>query len=197
MTFGELRRMVAADQHRYAGGRGARDFLRQWLGESGFRFSVMLRLCAFFRGQWWSRWGIYHCCRFWHRRQQVRYGAYINFESRIGAGLYLGHLCCIVVNTGTVIGRNCTLGHRVTLGSTHGRSKRPGCPVIGDDVYIGVGATVVGGIQVGDGAVIGPNSVVVKDVPPKAVVSGIPAEVLSLKGSEGYVSHRFEWEGDE
>jgi serine O-acetyltransferase len=189
MSFSELRLTLAADQFRYCGGSGWRDFLKQWVGESGFRFTVILRLCAFFRSQSWSRWGIYHCFRFWHRRQQVCYGTYLNFESQIGPGLYLGHLCCIVVNSATVIGRNCTLGHRVTLGSTNRRSRRPGCPELGDNVYIGVGSTVVGGIKVGDNSVVGPNSVVVKDVPSLAVVSGIPAVVISMKGSEGYVSY--------
>ena len=190
MTFQELRSCIAADQFRYDGGSGARDFWRQWFRERGFRFTVVMRLCAFFRSQPWSRWGIYHLFRCWHRRQQVKYGTYVSFESEIGAGLYLGHLVCIVVNTQTVIGRNCTLGHEVTLGQTNARSRRPGCPVIGDNVYIGCGAKVIGGISIGDDSAIGPNSVVIKDVPPLAVVSGIPAQVISMKGSAGYVSNR-------
>lgn len=188
MTFEELRRCITADQFRYDGGAGG--FWRQWFGESGFRFTVVMRLCTFFRSQWWSRWVIYHLFRFWHRRQQVKYGAYISFESNIGPGLYLGHLCCIVVNTRTVIGRNCTLGHGVTLGQTNARSRQPGCPVIGDNAYIGCGAAIIGGITIGSDAAVGPNSVVVKDVPPMAVVSGIPAQVISMKGSDGYVANK-------
>lgn len=190
MTFQELRACIAADQFRYDGGAGARDFWRQWFRESGFRFTVVMRLCTFLRAQAWSRWVIFHLVRCWHRRQQVRYGTYINYESKIGPGLYLGHLVSIVVNTQTVIGSNCTLGHGVTLGQTNARSKHPGCPVIGDNVYLGCGAKVIGGIKVGDGAAIGPNSVVIKDVPPMGVVSGIPATVISMKGSDGYVSNR-------
>ncbi len=118
------------------------------------------------------------------------YGTYISYESNIGPGLYLGHLVCIVVNTQTVIGRNCTLGHGVTLGMTNARSKRPGCPVVGDNVYLGCGAKIIGGIRLGNNAAVGPNSVVVRDLPPMAVVSGIPAEVISMKGSDGYVSNQ-------
>jgi len=188
MTFQELRSFISADQFRYDGAKGS--FLSLWLRESGFRFTVVMRLCAFFRSQRWSRWGIYHLFRCWHRRQQVKYTTYISFESSIGPGLYLGHLLCIVVNTQTVIGRNCTLGHGVTLGQTHARSKHPGCPIIGDNVYLGCGAKIIGGIKVGDNAAVGPNSVVIKDVPDMGVVSGIPAQVISMKGSEGYVSNQ-------
>ncbi len=188
MTFRELRSHIRADQFRYDGAAGG--FSRHWFGESGFRFTVVMRMCAFFRSQWWSRWGIYHLFRCWHRMQQVKYGAYISFESQIGPGLYLGHLVCIVANTKTVIGRDCTLSHGVTLGQTNARSKQPGCPVIGDRVYIGPGACVIGGITIGDDAAIGPNSVVVKDVPPMAVVSGIPATIISMKGSDGYVAFK-------
>lgn len=190
MTFQELRHTIAADQFRYDGGSGARDFWRQWCREGGFRFTVVMRLCTFLRAQWWSRWVIFHLVRCWHRRQQVRYGIYVNYESKIGPGLYIGHPLCIVVNTKTVIGRNCTLGHGVTLGQTHARSKTPGCPVIGDHVYLGCSATIIGGIHIGDNAVVGPNSVVTKDVPPMGVVSGIPAQLISMKGSDGYVSNQ-------
>ncbi len=190
MTSRELLACIAADQYRYDAGSGFADFMRQWFRERGFRFTVVMRLTAFFRAQAWSRWGIYHLFLLWHRRQQVKYSTEIDFASRIGHGLYLGHLLCIVVNTRSVIGRNCTLGHGVTLGMTNARSKHPGCPVIGDNVYLGCGAKILGGITIGDDAAVGPNSVVVKDVPPMAVVSGIPAEVISMKGSDGYVSNR-------
>lgn len=196
MSLQELRRCIAADQYRYAGGSGAADFWRQWWRESGFRFTVIMRLTAFFRSQPWSRWGIYHCFRFWHRRQQVKYGTYIDFASRIGPGLYLGHLCCIVVNSKTVIGSNCTLSHGVTLGQTNARSKHPGCPVVGDRVYLGCGSKILGGICIGDDAAVAPNAVVVKDVEPMAVVSGIPATVISMKGSDGYVALKASFEDE-
>ncbi len=79
--------------------------------------------------------------------------------------------------------------HGVTLGQTHERSKHPGVPVIGDRVYIGCGAKILGGIKIGNDAVVAPNAVVVSDVPAGAVVEGIPACVLSIGGSDGYVSN--------
>lgn len=189
MTFQELKKLIAADQERYEANRGFKDFIKQWFKESGFRFTVVMRLCAYLRSQRWSRYGLYHLCLWKHRRMQVKYAAYIDFASQIGGGLYLGHLCFVVANTRCVIGSNCTLSHGVTIGKTHDRSKRPGIPVIGDRVYLGCGAKILGGIKIGDDAVIAPNAVVIADVPEKAVVGGIPARVLSMEGSAGYVSN--------
>jgi serine O-acetyltransferase len=188
MTFNELRSVIAADQFRYEGGVGWKNFFQEWFRESGFRFTVVMRCCTFLRAQWWSRWGIYHLFRCWHRLQQVKYSTYISFESKIGPGLYLGHLCCIVMNTRAEIGRDCTLSHGVTIGQTNSRSKNPGCPIIGDRVYLGCGAAILGAITVGNDSVIAPNSVVIHDVPPRTVVSGIPARTISEKGSSGYVA---------
>jgi serine acetyltransferase len=82
----------------------------------------------------------------------------------------------IIVNEFSTIGENCKIFHQVTIGEKNGKA-----PTIGDNVTIYPGAKIVGGITVGNNAVIGPNSVVVKDVPDNAVVSGIPAVVIKIK----------------
>jgi len=189
MTFKELRYVIAADQYRYEARTGWRDFLRQWSREGGFRFSVVMRLCAFLRAQPLTRYGAYHLCLWIHRRMQIRYGVYLDFSTKLGPGLYLGHPLGIVVNTRSVIGADCTMSHGVTLGQTHERSKKPGVPVIGDRVYLGCGAKILGGIKIGNDTVVAPNAVVVSDVPAGSVVGGIPARVLSMGGSDGYVSN--------
>jgi serine O-acetyltransferase len=189
MTLREMRTLIAADQYRYSAGHGARDFLRQWFREPGFRYTTVMRLTGFLRSQPLTRWGCYHIALLWHRRLQVRHGCYLDFSTKVGPGLYLGHLLCIVVNSRSVIGKNCTLSHGVTLGQTNARSKQPGCPVIGDSVYLGCGSAIIGGITIGDHAAVGPNSVVVSDLPAMAVASGIPAQIISTKGSAGYVSN--------
>jgi serine O-acetyltransferase len=58
---------------------------------------------------------------------------------------------------------------------------RPGCPTIGDDVYIGAGAKVLGRIRVGNNATIGANSLVIRDVPDWAVVVGVPASIVKYR----------------
>lgn len=189
MSFEELKTLIAADQYRFEGKRGLKNFASLWLRESGFRFTVVMRTCAFLRSQKFSRYGLYHLFLFWHRRQQVKYSTYIDFSTKIGGGLYVGHPCAVIVNVHSVIGRDCTLSQSVTLGNTNRRSKYPGCPTIGDRVYLGPGAVIVGGVTIGDDCVVGPNSVVAKSFPSGSVISGLPAQLLSSRGSEGYVTH--------
>jgi serine O-acetyltransferase len=103
----------------------------------------------------------------------------------IGPGLYVPHTGTIVVGSGSVLGADCTLCHGVTIGHRGGgrEAGRAGNPVFGDRVYIGPGSAIVGPVAVGDDAVIGVGAVVVKSVPPRAVVAGNPARVLSTAGS--------------
>jgi serine O-acetyltransferase len=94
--------------------------------------------------------------------------------ARIGPGLCLIHPRNILIPWGSVIGDNFLVFHEVTLGT----GPRPGIPTIGNDVDVYVGARVLGGITVGDGSMIGANSVVTRDVPPRSVVVQGPARVL-------------------
>ena len=87
----------------------------------------------------------------------------------IGGGLYIQHGFSTMIAAKS-IGENCWINQQVTVGYT-GR----GCPVIGNDVMITCGAKVLGDITVSDGAIIGANAVVVKDVEPGAVMGGVPA----------------------
>jgi serine O-acetyltransferase len=81
----------------------------------------------------------------------------------------------IVIHRRVVIGENCVIGQSVTIG---GRSGHYEVPVLGDNVIVGVGAKILGPIRVGDNAVIGANAVVIHDVPPHAVVAGVPARII-------------------
>lgn len=91
------------------------------------------------------------------------------------------------MNSNVVIGKNCNISHLVTLGVSN-RGTRKGVPTIGDNVYIGPGAKIIGNIIVGNHAAIGANCVVTKDVPDNAVVVGVPGKVISLDGSVGYIN---------
>lgn len=88
----------------------------------------------------------------------------------------------VVVGERTVIGRGTRVLQQVTFGQGH-RSTRE-MPTVGEDVYIYAGAKLVGGITVGDHAAIAANAVVTRDVPPGAVVGGIPARIIGW--NEGY-----------
>ncbi len=109
----------------------------------------------------------------------VIYGIEIERNVELGVGVNFAH------TVGIVIGGTSKVGARVKfMGSnTVGTAKDDGCPVIEDDVVVGCGARVLGPIRVGRGAVIGANAVVLHDVPPGAVVTGIPASVHLGPGS--------------
>ena len=94
----------------------------------------------------------------------------------IGGGLFIQHGFATMISARS-IGENCWINQQVTIGYTG-----KGCPVIGDNVMITCGSKVLGKIHVGDGAVIGANAVVVKDVEPNAVMGGVPAKVIGRRG---------------
>lgn len=93
----------------------------------------------------------------------------------IGKGTIVKHNGLGVVFHGkAIIGENVTIFQNVTIGGRNGR----GAPIIKDNVYIGCGACVLGNVIVGEGAVIGANSLVIKDVPDGAIVGGVPARII-------------------
>ncbi len=97
---------------------------------------------------------------------------FINCEE-IGPGLMLMHGFATII-TAQRIGRDCQVAQQVTIGY----DDRGAPPIIGDRVRIGANAVVIGPITLGDDAVVGAGAVVVDDVPPGAVVGGVPARIL-------------------
>jgi serine O-acetyltransferase len=93
--------------------------------------------------------------------------------AEFGPGFVLGHSTGVVINGAVRGGRNIVLEHQVTIGAEAGQN-----PTLGNDVYVGAGAKVVGAVTVGNGARIGANAVVVKDVEPNTTVAGIPARCV-------------------
>ncbi len=113
----------------------------------------------------------------------LRLKAYVEINTlAIGPGLRIYHGDGIVIASGAVIGRGMTLEHQVTIGNRIGHEGELGCPTIGDDVFIGVGAKVLGAIRIGNNVRIGANSVVIHDVPDNATVVGIPGKVVRIAG---------------
>lgn len=106
----------------------------------------------------------------------------ISSSTKIGPGLYIGHPYCITINANTVIGKNCNIHKGVTIGQEN-RGKRNGTPVIGDSVWIGINATIVGNVTIGDDVLIAPNSYVNCDIPSHSVVIGNPCFVKPVKNA--------------
>ena len=101
-------------------------------------------------------------------------GIEIHPGAKIGRRLFIDHGMGVVIGETAVIGDDCTLYHGVTLGGTSWR-KGKRHPTLGRGVVVGAGAKVLGPVEVGDGARVGSNSVVLKDVPAGATVVGIPS----------------------
>lgn len=110
-------------------------------------------------------------------------GIEIHPAARIGRRVFIDHGMGVVIGETAVIGDDCTLYHGVTLGGTSwNKGKRH--PTLGQGVVVGAGAKILGPIMVGDGAKIGSNAVVVKDVPAGATMVGIPARILDSSQAE-------------
>jgi len=101
----------------------------------------------------------------------------INPAARIGIGIMLDHGTGIVIGETAVVGDNCSILQNVTLGGT-GKETGDRHPKIGSNVLLSVGAKVLGNIRVGDCSVVGAGSVVLKEVPPRTTVAGVPAKEI-------------------
>jgi serine O-acetyltransferase len=103
--------------------------------------------------------------------------AVIGRDAEIGPGLVMVHSLCIVINREVRAGKNLVLEHGVTIGAEKGRS-----PVLGDNVFVGAGAKILGGVRIGSDVKIGANAVVTRDLPDGATAVGIPARVVKIYG---------------
>ncbi len=103
------------------------------------------------------------------------YGIEIDAAAEIGPGLYVAHRGGIFIGPAR-IGRDCNVAHNVTIGMRSDGTA--GLPTIGDRVWIGTGSVLFGPVTVGDGATIGPLTVVARSVPPRAMAMGNPMRVV-------------------
>lgn len=184
-----LRMLWRADLYRHlGGGSGWRAAARAYRMVPGFRFMVWLRLAAATErsGLLWKP--VYVAARIMHKHYVYKFGISIPHDTQIGPGFFIGHFGGIVINRAARIGRNCNISQGVTIGQLN-RGERKGVPVLGDNIYIGPGAVVVGAINIASGCAIGANAVVTRDLGDNSVAVGIPARVISTQGSEGYVEH--------
>ena len=122
---------------------------------------------------------IHNYYRFMLNRMRNKLGVELPLSVKVGGGMQLIHPRNITFNGKVVAGKNLTMLKGSTIGNTHG--VKGGCPIIGDNVYIGLNATVVGNIHIGNDVLICANSFVNFDVPDHSLVIGCPG-VIHHKG---------------
>lgn len=128
---------------------------------------------AEFRSLFWFRCGRYSKLVSWMFPNPA---SLLSFDCRsedVGGGMFIQHGYCTDISVRS-IGRNCWINQRVTLGY-----QGQYCPVVGNNVHIGVGAIIIGNVTIGDNVNIGAGAVVVKDVPDNTTVVGQPARYIS------------------
>ena len=108
-------------------------------------------------------------------------GIEIHPGAKIGERVFFDHAMGVVVGETAEIGDGCTIYQGVTLGGTSLYKGAKRHPTLGKDVVVSAGAKVLGGFEVGDGAKIGSNAVVIKPVPAGATAVGIPARIIPSK----------------
>lgn len=115
------------------------------------------------------------------RRILRTYGIELDYSTKLGRRVVIDHQSGIVINGYCEIGDDCRLRQNVTMGVR--RADDLSCPKLGTNVDVGAGAVLLGGITVGDNAVIGANAVVVTDVPPGCYALGVPAVIKQPKNA--------------
>jgi len=115
------------------------------------------------------------------------FNSFVPYTAKIGKGTVFGYGGMgVVLHKNSVIGEKCLVGQQVTVGSNVAyftKELMTDVPVIGNNVYIGAGAKILGNIKIGNNSVIGANAVVIKDVPENGIVAGVPAKLIRIKES--------------
>jgi serine O-acetyltransferase len=123
--------------------------------------------------QWARRWRLVPLEMLFNKINTVCCSCIIGRGAEFGPGFVLVHSQGVVINGTVRGGRDVKIEHQVTIGAERRRS-----PLVGDDVFVGAGAKILGEVTIGDGARVGANAVVVADVPAHTTVVGIPARVV-------------------
>ena len=187
MTYKEYRFLIYSDLYRITGRATIALLLKHIFFGETFPYNFWLRTCSYTKHKGMLRYVIYPVATFLLTHLRYKLGISIYPGTKIGSGFYIGHFGGIVVHPSSEIGKNCNISQGVTLGQAN-RGKNKGHPILGDNVYIGPGAKIVGAVRIGNNVAIGANCVVTKDIPDNSVVVGVPGKVISQEGSEGYIN---------
>lgn len=134
-------------------------------------------LQAYRVAHWLWRQGREALALFFQNRISSEFGVDIHPAARIGRGIMLDHATGVVIGETAVVGNDVSIMQSVTLGGT-GKEHGDRHPKVGNGVLLSAGAKILGNIKIGDCAQVCAGSVVLKDVPPRTVVAGVPAKAV-------------------
>ncbi len=165
----EIINIITEDLLRYTSESSFKSILRTLRKNESFNFSFWFRLCSY-ENKW-----IRKLARKIYKNKCKKYNIYLPVETRIEGGLYIGHVSVggICINPNTIIGKNFTLSHQVTIGSN---KQNPA--IIGDNVYIAPHVCIVENVIIGNNIKIGAGAVVIHDIPDNVTAVGVPARVV-------------------
>lgn len=171
------------DLYRYYGGKAPLSAML--LPPPNILYIKTLRSCQYYKRR---NKILYRYFKYKLRNLQHRTFIQIPEETKIGEGFYIGHYGPVVINPKAILGKNINIATGVTIGQEN-RGKRAGAPTIGDNVWIGTNAVIVGKITIGCDVLIAPNSYVNFDVPDHSIVIGNPARIIPRENAtEGYIN---------
>lgn len=120
---------------------------------------------------------------YFQNRMSDLFSVDIHPAARLGRGIMIDHATGIVIGETAIVEDDVSMLHDVTLGGT-GKDEEDRHPKVRRGVLIGVGAKILGNIEIGEYSRVGAGSVVLKPVPPQTTVAGIPARVIGSANSE-------------
>lgn len=170
---------VYADLYRYNKKTGLQALITTAIRKKGFRHIFYLR--------WYQSGCLRFLARLMLRRSTYKLGLDIHSNTSIGPGFVIHHPYNIAVNGKAILGENVTLYHGCTIGAEL-RGKRAGNPTLGNNVWVGSNACIVGDIHIGNDVLIAPLSFVNFDVPDHSIVIGNPGRIIAKEhATEGYI----------
>lgn len=172
MKFSELKEYIASDLYRHKGRKGTKAVFTCLRKKRSFKITFWFRLAQYVTQNNYPLIG--PLVRAIYVRVCRKYCVDLPIKTKIGKGLLIYHCYGLVIHGDSIIGDNVMLAHQVTLASEKGKA-----PIIGNRVRITPGAKLVGGVEVGEGSVVGTNAVVVNDVPPNCITVGIPNKIIN------------------
>ncbi len=199
----ELKDIIYSDLYRYTGNNRRHDklfltYVQELLSCPEFRFISTLRRTQYYYYKMQSDKKDIHfylasiAFKYFNAsldRKSRKYHFQIPYDTRIGKGFYIAHFGRLIIHPKTVIGHNVNVSTGVVIG-TQFRGPRKGAPCIGNYVWIGANAVIVGNIRVGNNVLVAPGAFVNFDVPDNSIVIGNPGLIRRSPGATlGYINN--------